>query len=313
MYKQLILGQRYAISLFLQEGKSKKEIAKAIGVHYSTIYREIERNSGKRGYSYQLADQMASERKEQMPGNRSICSRIKKEAVELIETNQWSPKQICGYLAKKGKLISHETIYAIIRQDKKNGGSLYTHCRHKLKHRKRPVGRCPQIPNRTSIHLRDQKADGKRFGDWEMDTIIGKDGKGAIVTLTERSSNFMMMEKLTNGKEAHALAKVVVRLLLPYRKSIKSITTDNGGEFASHQYITKKIGATVFFADPYASWQKGAIENINKLVRQYIPKDSCFKNIDDGYIELIQRKLNSRPRLKLNFRSPKNEFFNNFK
>ena len=170
------------------------------------------------------------------------------------------------------------------------------------------------IPNRISIHERPPEADGKRFGDWEMDTIIGKNGKGAIVTLVERSTNFILMEKLENGKEPKALAKVVTRLLFPYKKTgVLTITTDNGSEFCSHELISKKLdGAPIYFADSYCSWQKGAIENSNKLIRQYIPKGTDFQLVTNKLIRMIQSKINVRPREKLKYDSPKKVFFSHF-
>ena len=170
------------------------------------------------------------------------------------------------------------------------------------------------IPHRISIHDRPPEADGKRFGDWEMDTIIGKNGKGAIVTLVERSTNIILMEKLENGKEPKALAKVVSRLLFPYKKTgVLTITTDNGSEFCAHRLITKKLGGTpVYFADSYCSWQKGAIENANKLIRQYIPKGTDFNDVTNAFIRRTQAKINARPREKLKFSTPKKAFFSHF-
>ena len=311
MYKQLTTEQRYGIYLMLQQNKSKKAIAQAINVHYTTVYRELKRNQGKRGgYYWKSAGLFYQERKEREPGNRSIKDSIVMQAISILKEEQWSPKQISGHLAREGFQISHETIYRLIRKDKRDGGNLYTHCRHKLKYRRRHLGRYLPIPDRTGISQRPIEADGKRFGDFEMDTIIGKDGLGAIVTITERSSNFLIMEKLKYGRNADELAKVVVRLLMPYKNSLKSITTDNGSEFAAHQWITLKLGVKVFFADPYASWQKGAIENMNKLVRQYIPKGTDLDSISDSFIQSVQFKINRRPRAKLNFNSPKKIFFN---
>ena len=235
---------------------------------------------------------------------------MKNEAIRLLTEEQWSPVQISGYLAKQEKHISHETIYRIIRKDKRDGGSLYKNCRHRLKHRARPVGgkRIP-IPNRISISERPVEADGRRFGDFEMDTIVGKDGHGAIVTLTERSTNMLFMRKLNKGKNAKELARTVVHLLAPFKACVKSITTDNGTEFACHEMIAKSIGTKVYFADPYSSWQKGAIENVNGLIRQYIPKNTSFSNISHQQITKIMHKINTRPRKKLNFSTPRECFY----
>lgn len=310
MYKQLTSEQRYAIYVLLQSKKTKKEIAVAIGVHISTIYRELNRNISKRGYSWHIAQEMSKERRERLPGNHSIPGFVKENVIKHLSKEQWSPEQISGNLKGHGINISHETIYQIIRKDKILGGNLYTYCRHKLKHRKRRIAaKRTSIPNRLSIHQRPSQADGTRFGDWEMDTIIGKNEKGAILTLTERKTNFILMEKLKYGKNAVELAKVAVRLLYPYKNNVHTITTDNGSEFAAHKMITKKLGAKIYFADPYSSWQKGAIEHANKLIRQYIPKGCSFNSLSDLTIRNFQFLINRRPRKKLNFDSPTNHFF----
>lgn len=313
-YKQLTSEQRYAIYLGLQNGTSKSEIAKQIKVNISTVYRELSRNKNKSGgYSWRLAQEMAQERKERLPGNRSMPEWIKQKVIRLIRKD-WSPKQISGYLEKFDSIsISHETIYKWIRQDKKAGGDLYKHCRHKLKYRKRPVGSTiTKIPNRKSIHQRPKQADGSRFGDYEMDTIIGAEKKEIILTMTERKTNFVMIKKLPMGKDSKQVSKEVIAMLLPYKDKLKTITTDNGVEFAAHELITKKLKVPVYFTDPYSSWQKGAIENANKLIRQYIPKGAAFKDYSNEKIKEIQYKLNERPREKLDFNSPKIEFYKRF-
>ena len=150
--------------------------------------------------------------------------------------------QISGYLAKEGKRISTESIYRIIRKDKKEGGSLYKNCRHRLKHRARPVGgKRIVIPNRVSISERPKEVDGVRFGDFEMDTIVGKGNCGAIVTLVEKQTNMLFMRKLKK------LAETVKLLLMPFKGKIKSITTDNGMEFAAHEIISKSLGVISVF------------------------------------------------------------------
>lgn len=312
-YKQLTSEQRYAIYLGLQSGISKTKIAESIGVNPSTIYREINRNMNKSGgYSWRLAQEMADERKERLPGNKSTPEWIKQKVIRYIRKD-WSPKQISGYLNKHEKIsISHETIYKWIREDKKNGGTLYKHCRHRLKHRKRPVGSAKNIPNRRSIRERPDDADGSRFGDFEMDTIIGDKQSEAILTITERKTNFIMIKKLPHGRNSQQVSKEVISLLLPYMYRLKTITTDNGSEFADHQEITNKLNVPVYFTDPYSSWQKGAVENANKLIRQYIPKRTSFKEYSNQNIKEIQYKLNRRPREKLDFNSPKNEFYKQF-
>lgn len=311
MYKQLTSEQRYTISVLLQSKTKKSDIAKAINVHPSTIYREIRRNSGIRGrYNWETAQANAIRTKRKKPGNHSVDNAIKQEAKNLLVTEQWSPEQISGTLAKDGKFISHETIYRMIRKDKAEGGTLYKNCRHRLKHRAKPVGgKRISIPNRTSISERPVEADGKRFGDFEMDTIVGRGNHGAIVTLIERSTNMLFMRKLTKGKNAKELARTVIHLLSPFKGHVRSITTDNGTEFACHEMISKSLGVNVYFADPYSSWQKGGIENANGLIRQYVSKSETFENVSHQQITKYSKKINMRPRKKLNFKTPYECFY----
>ena len=287
--------------------------AKAINVDLSTIYRELKRNSGSRNhYNWETAEANARRKKRRTPGNRRISQEVREEALRLLKEKQWSPEQISGYLAKEGKRISTESIYRIIRKDKKEGGSLYKNCRHRLRHRARPVGgKRIVIPNRVSISERPKEVDGVRFGDFEMDTIVGKGNCGAIVTLVEKQTNMLFMRKLKHGKNAKKLAETVKQLLMPFKGKIKTITTDNGVEFAAHEIISKSLGVPVYFADPYSSWQKGAIENANGLVRQYIPKSAAFSNFSQQKITKFTAKINERPRKKLNFSTPKECFYKN--
>ena len=319
MSKPLTREQRYVISALLKKEVSPKEIAKEIGCHTSTIYREVGRNSCKDGhYSPAIAHEKALERRERVVTNSALKPGVLNRALSLLRNEQWSPRQISGALALEGVHISHERIYQEIRADKT--GELASHTRHGMKHRKRGVaGKAgvKNIPDRVSIHDRPAEADGKRFGDWEMDLIVDPQ-QNAILTLTERSSNFILMKRLPQGKKAEPLAKEAARLLLPWRDGVLTITTDNGGEFACHGQIVKALRRKgledigVYFADPYASWQKGAIENANGLIRQYIPKGMSFNNLTDEKIHEIQMKLNRRPREKLNFSTPIavfNQFF----
>ena len=315
MYKQLTPEQRYTISVLLQNRTKQKEIAKVINVSPSTVSREIRRNSGVRGrYNWETAQANAVQTKRKKPGNHSIDKDVMEEARHLLVTEPWSPEQISGVLAKDGKYISHETIYRMIRTDKAEGGTLYKHCRHKLKRRARPVGgRRISIPNRTSISERPAEADGKRFGDFEMDTIVGRGNHGAIVTLIERSTSMLFMRKLKKGKNAKDLARTVIHLLSPFKEHVKSITTDNGTEFACHEMIGKSLGVTIYFADPYASWQKGAIENANGLIRQYVPKTETFEHVSHQQITKYSKRINIRPRKKLEFKTPHECFYEQIK
>ena len=319
MYHQLTSEQRSQIFVLLQKKTPRKEIALLIGCSQSTLSRELKRNSTEKGnYLWNKAHEKAMERRKRATANRTKDPAIIWEALDLLKEEDWSPEQISADMKKRGKHISPELIYRHIRADE--SGELASHCRHKMKYNRHGrhdrTTKVKNIPDRVSIHQRPDEADGRRFGDWEMDTIVGKDGKGAIVTLTERSTNMLLMERLPEGKRPEPLAKVVIRLLFPYRHTIRTITTDNGSEFCAHRLISKALAPKgtknpnlVFFADSYSSWQKGAIENANKLIRQYIPKGTDFSELSDAFIRRVQHKINRRPRKKLDFDTPKNAFF----
>jgi len=311
--KHITKEQRYEISAYLKCNKTKSFIAKTLGVHKGTISREISRNATKTGkYNPKIAHQLSQERKERFNRKRSFTKEIEQFVVNKIEQEQWSPEQITGYCKNKSiSMVSHERIYQHIRQDKETGGKIHVHTRHRLKHRKRPVSKFIPIKNRVSIEERPDVINNKeRFGDWEIDTIIGNNQKGAIVTITERTTNFFIMKKLSKGKNAEALARTVVKMLMPYKANILSITADNGTEFAQHEYIGKCLDARIYFTHPYSSWEKGLIEYTNKLIRQYIPKKSNFDEFNELKINEIQKKINARPREKLNFESPVKIFYN---
>ena len=310
--KQLTRQQRYQLESLLQVGTSKKRISELIGTSVSSVYREIKRNSNKRGYGAFYAQQQCDVRKERYGRNRKFTSSMECYVRKKIKEEQWSPEQLTGHSRQNDiPMVSHERIYQLVRQDKALGGDLWKHTRHKLKHRKRPVtGKQISIRNKVSIELRPEIVDKKeRFGDWEIDTIIGKDGKGAILTLTERKTGFLLMEKLSCGKQAEPLSKVVIRLLFAYKEHVHTITSDNGAEFANHETIAQKLNVKFFFAHPYSSWERGLNEYTNGLVRQYIPKGSDFKIFSDDFISNVQHKINRRPRKKLNFVSPSYLFF----
>lgn len=295
-------------------------IAVEIGVNKSTVSREVRRNAKPDGqYVWKQAHERYLSRRQGLSGNHRKTAELWWRVEEMILQEDWSPSQIAGVLRREGIHICKQTIYNHVHAD--DSGKLAAHIPHELKYTRRTRNLRPtkatNIANRTSIHLRPEEANGKRFGDWEMDTIVDSYGH-AIVTLTERSTNFILMEKLPQGRKALPVAGAVVRLLYPYRKSLHTITTDNGCEFAAHLKITQGLSlkdrekVVVYFADSYCSWQKGAVENANKLIRRYIPKKANFDDFSDRKIMNIQKKLNRRPREKLNFLTPKQCFFENF-
>lgn len=311
-YQHLTESQRYEIATYLKCNKSQKFIAEQVGVSESCISRELKRNKLKRGgYNAQNAQEFANIRKERFCNNRRFTKSVKTFVDDKLTQEQWSPEQIVGYCKKhKISIVSVERIYQDIRQDKKDGGKLYMQLRHQLKHRKRPVsGKHEVIKNKKSIETRPEIVlTNEEFGHFEIDLIIGAQAKGAILTIVERKTKFLFMEKL-KGKNAKELAKSMVNTLLPYKNVIKTITSDNGTEFAEHQYISQKLACDFYFAHPYSSWERGLNENTNGLIRQYIPKGTYFEKVSKENIKQYQHKINRRPRLTLNFEEPKNLFF----
>ncbi len=212
-------------------------------------------------------------------------------------------------------MISIERIYQYIYQDQQQGGFLCMHLRTSRRRRKKRMHRKHQrgqIPNRVMIDQRPEIVDTKeRFGDWEADTIIGKNHKSAIVTLTERKSQFELMA-ITQGTKAESIKKHMINLLAPFKQLVKTITSDNGKEFTKHQSIAQKLDAAFYFADPYSPWQRGLNEYNNKLIRQYLPKKTDFNTINHQDINMIISKLNNRPRKLLAYKTPNEVFLANF-
>ena len=291
----------------LQKETVIKEIAQAIKVSPSTVYREIRRNSSERTckYGFAAAQRKADGRKRRYRKPRKFTDDVRNDVIKHIKMD-WSPRQITGCLKMSGgPSVSHETIYKLIRQDKACGGELYKHCRFRMKHINhwlRRKGR--RLPgNKKSIDERPEEADGKRFGDWEMDLIVGSDGSSAL-TMTERSTNMMAVRKLPKYRTAKDVDRAVISVLAPLKEHVLTITTDNGSEFAYYKDIEKALNCQVYYAHPYSPWQKGAVENINMLIRQYIPKRFDIDNLSVQQIAAIERKINNRPRQKLNFKTP---------
>jgi IS30 family transposase len=312
--KHLTKEQRYQIEAYVKAGKQQKWIAEELGVSNSTISRELKRNKSKRGkYIARIAIEYSQERKERFCYRRKFTKSVERRVRSYLENEQWSPEQIVGYCKKENiEMVSVERIYQYIRNDRLHGGELYKHLRHKLKHRKRPVNDSKvRIKDRVSIEQRPEKVNNREeFGHFEMDLVVGKNNKGAILTITERKTGHLICRHLPGGKNARQVAKAVIEELLPFKEHVHSITTDNGLEFAEHKAIAKKLDATIYFTHPYCSWEKGQIEYCNKLLRQYIPKHEIINEVNTMNLKQIQMKINRRPRKKLGFKKPFELFYN---
>jgi IS30 family transposase len=311
-YQQLTQDQRYQIYAFLKAGFSQAGIARELRVDPSTISRELKRNRGQRGYRPKQAQHLADSRRKAKDNPTRITSDTWQQ-IDIRLQQDWSPEQISGTLKQQGQpSVSHERIYQHIYADKQQGGDLHNHLRCQKKRRKRygKYDRRGQLPNRKSIDDRPAIVASKgRLGDWEADTIIGKNHQQAIVSLVERQSKLTRLAKVEHNTEA-AVKQAIIEMLNPLAECVHTITSDNGREFAAHEAIAEALAAEFYFAHPYHSWERGLNENTNGLVRQYFPTGSDFTAITDQQVQAVAEQLNERPRKTLGFQTPNHVFFN---
>lgn len=309
----LTVAQRYQIETMHQLGHSQKEIALHIDRHKSVVCRELKRNCDQRNQTYkaELAQRKYTRRLVSKPKLIRFTEAVKQHVNDQIEKD-YSPEQIVGSANKKGiACVSAERIYQYIWEDKKQGGTLYKRLRTKGKrYRKRGALKDSRgiIPGRIDISQRPQIVEDKtRFGDLEVDTVIGANHKGALVTINDRSTG-MVKIRIVKSKEAHAVEIAIVDALQEWKPLLSTMTSDNGKEFARHQTISEKLEIDFYFAKPYCSWERGANENLNGLIRQYFPKKISFEAITEHDVQLVETILNNRPRKRYNFETPLNMF-----
>ncbi len=302
-YTHLTREERYQIYALKKAGHTQNEIANVLERSPSTISRELARNRGRRGYRPKQARQFSVER--QAVNARRIDDATWQFAQERL-VEQWSPEQISGHAA-----ISIETVYQRIYADKRTGGLLWKQLRCQ-KQRKKRYGKTDRrgiIPNRLSIEDRPAIVETRsRIGDWEADTVIGRNHRHAIVSIVERKSGFTLIRKVERNT-APAVTKAMTSLLKPYRNRVHTVTSDNGKEFAGHAEVADALKAAFYFAHPYASWERGTNENTNGLIRQYFPKSRDFTTITQQEIDTAMERLNNRPRKRLGYKTPSQVFF----
>ena len=313
-YHRLTQEERYQIYALKKEGLSQSAIARNIGRNKSTINRELKRNKGQKGYRPKQAHNFAKQRDKTKPKHTRI-GEIQIRYIEEKIKQKWSPEQISGRMNINGiESVSHESIYKYLQEDKKRGGSLYKHLRHKSKIYKRRYGshdRRGQIANKCSIEDRPSIVDKKeRIGDLEIDLVIGKNHKQALVTVVDRKSKFTIIKKVEH-KKASTVKEALIEMILPIKQWTHTITSDNGKEFASFEEVSRVLNTDYYFCHPYSSWERGLNENTNGLIRQYFPKVSSFKEITHRQIIDVQNSLNYRPRKTLGFKTPAEVFFAN--
>lgn len=301
--------QRYIIDVLKNEGFSQTDIAKRIGKHKSVVCRELQRNCDKRNGSYRagLAHRRCEKRHSDKKKKIGFTTEIKVFVTYWLKED-YSPEQIVGVAKKEGiECVSIERIYQFVWEDKKKGGELYKHLRTQgKKYRQRGASKDKrgQIVGRIGIEHRPIEVDKKeRIGDFEIDLVIGKDHKGALVTSNDRVTGMAKIKKV-DSKDSEIVQKAIVEMLGEFRPILKTITSDNGKEFSKHQEVAKELKIDYFFARPYHSWERGANENLNGLIRQYFPKGMCFEKITQKEVQEAENKLNNRPRKRFGFQSP---------
>jgi IS30 family transposase len=310
-YKHLTEEERYQIDDLQREGFKQGQIAEKLGRSPSTVSRELRRNEGERGWRPRQA-QLKAVARLVTRGSANVkraSDAAWQYAKKHLKNDQWSPEQITGRLELEGlETISHETIYQRILEDKNAGGALYTNLRCKKKRKKR-YGSAKSlrgaIPNRVDIDQRPAIVDSRgRTGDWEGDTIIGAhDGGAVIASMVERKSRYTCLAKAKNKTTTEVIGSIN-QIMLPMADLVMTITLDNGKEFSQHEVMSSILGADVFFAKPYHSWERGLNENTNGLVRQYFPKRIPFDNITNHALQNVARKINNRPRKCLGYKTP---------
>lgn len=301
--------QRYTIEVLLCQEKKQSEIAEIISRNKSVVSREIGRNCDQRSgvYKAKLAQFKYESGLLSKPKAVKVTTAIKQQTIKLLEQD-YSPEQISGYLKKEGReTMSPEWIYQLIWKDKKSNGNLHTHLRRKgRRYRKRGSSKDSRgvIKNRVSIDQRPDVVENReRFGDLEVDLIIGKNHKQAILTVNDRASGMLKMKKV-KSKNADEVTQAINDVLEEWIPYIQTITADNGKEFAGHENVAEFLKIDYYFAHPYHSWERGSNENLNGLVRQYFKKGSDFGNITDQRILEIENKLNNRPRKRHKYETP---------
>ena len=309
-YKHLSQAERYQIHALMKTGHDQSQIAKLLDRHKSTISRELSRNTGSRGYRPKQACEMSADRAQHSRNAPTVEPWVREAACALL-CIQWSPEQIASQLP-----ISHETVYQHVYADKAQGGTLWKHLRCQKQKRKRYASgrdRRGQIPNRRPLSERPLHIEARRqVGHWECDTVIGASHKGAVVTMVERKSGYAVMAKVEK-KTSELVSSAIVDKLQPMAARVKTLTFDNGKEFAGHAHIDQQLQSTAYFARPFASWERGSNENLNGLLRQYVPKKRAMSTVSDEEIRMIQNRLNNRPRKRLGFKTPAEVFHQSLK
>jgi IS30 family transposase len=308
-YHQLTQQERYMITAQLRCGYNQTQIARSLGRDRGTISRELQRNA-----THHDGDYRAEKAHDYAVARRRRCRRKPHFSVEdmtrvaRLLRRKWSPEQISGVLSKNGTLrISHETIYRRIRWDKRAGGDLWRHTRIMSKFgrkRYRSVDSRGILPGKRSIAERPVEVERRQeIGHWEGDTVMGSDMRHCVLTLVERKTGYVIIKKLPARKK-QVVTRAASRAIRRHCRNFKTLTLDNGTEFHDYAILEQRYPITVYFATPYHSWERGSNENLNGLLRQYLPKGECMRNVTQARCDQIADDLNNRPRKRFGFDTP---------
>ena len=309
MYRQLTHGERYAMANMFQAGYSCREIGRVLGRSASTICRERQRNATKHDGAYRpdKAQQYAMARRRRTRKG-SQFTRRQWSQVERLLRRKWSPQQIVGRRRARGeRTMSKETIYRHVWRERRTGGQLWKQLRilskFGRKRRGSPATRGRLLGKRHISERPERVQQRTELGHWEGDTVMGSDMRHCVLTLVERVSGYVVIKKLsarTMELASAALRQAIAQL----GRLVKTITLDNGTEFHDYKRVEQASGVRFYFATPYHSWERGTNENTNGLIRQYLPKGTCLRELTQRHCNSIARQLNNRPRLRLGFKTP---------
>ena len=310
MSKQLTESDRAVLAQLLELKVSKKEIARRLRKHRSTVCRELVRNTGPVGYVPEEAQQRTDLRRwvnrcRKMRDPKTlqyVCQHLKR---------YWSPDQIAGrsrrdFRRQPRRQISRQTIYDWIRSQSTKERRAWRECLRFGVRRRRRREDAGRLPNAVRIDGRPAiVASRRRYGDWEGDTIVGRGRAGGLFSFVERKSGFTLLARVADRRAATVRAAAEQRLVALPASLLRTATFDNGKEFAEHERLSATTGLAIYFAQPYAAWQRGTNENTNGLVRQYVPKGTDLKATSHRAVAAIETSLNDRPRKRLGYRTPR--------
>jgi len=308
-YRQLTLEQRYQIQSDLAAGFSVAETAQRIGCHRSTVYRELQRCPG-RAYGARRAQNASTARRMAAYKHSKFDAQLWATVCRQVE-RKLSPEMIAGRMSLEqvSHRVSSATLYRWLHWDHAQGGSVHQHLQRAFKPYKRSYGLKrwrSRYDGCRSIHDRPTEAnDRERLGDWEGDTMYGK--QGHLVTLVDRQSRYLLARRIPLRTKV-ITANAVIDMLRNQPK--ETLTLDNGVEFADHERIEKKAEATIFFADPYASWQRGSNENANGRLRRFVPRSMDLSQLSSQKLRRIVQKMNHQPRKCLGWKTPHEVYHN---